>query len=133
MRLGPARRATCPALRETNHRSVTTWLQRLQAGQSPVAEQECLPPEDRARELLVFGLRRLEGVQREWFANRSGYEINDVVAEPLARFVAEGLLHDDGRSVRLTRQGLLVSDAVWPHFLESHEHSARAESAVARR
>ena len=130
---GPSAARHLSGVRETNHRSVTTWLQRLQAGQSPVAEQERLPPDDRARELLVFGLRRLEGVERKWFADQSGFEINDLVAEPLARFVFGGLLHDDGRTVRLTRRGLLVSDSLWPYFLQSSERSARADSAVAQR
>ncbi len=130
---GPSAARHLSGVRETNHRSVTTWLQRLQGGQSPVADQERLPPDDRARELLVFGLRRLEGVERKWFAEQSGFEINDLVAEPLARFVSGGLLHDDGRTVRLTRHGLLVSDSLWPYFLQSSNRSVRADSAVAQR
>ena len=31
--------------------------------------------------------------------------------------VAQGLLSDDGRQIRLTRTGLLVSDAIWSHLL----------------
>jgi oxygen-independent coproporphyrinogen-3 oxidase len=82
-----------------------------------VAESEALAPEDRARERLVFSLRRLEGVDRTAFAAQSGFEIDRLIGEPLARFVAQGLLADDGRRVRLTREGLFVSDAIWPHFL----------------
>ena len=126
---GPSAARHLAGARETNHRSVTTWLQRLQAGQSPVAEQERLPPEERARELLVFALRRLEGVERNWFLVRTGYEINELIGDPLAKFVASGLLHDDGRRVRLTRQGLLVSDSIWPHFLESGEQKSAATLA----
>ena len=126
---GPSAARHIAGVRETNHRSVTTWLQRLQAGQSPVAEQERLPPEERARELLVFALRRLEGVERNWFLVQTGYEINELIGDPLAKFVASGLLHDDGRRVRLTRQGLLVSDSIWPHFLESGEQKSAANLA----
>jgi cell wall-associated NlpC family hydrolase len=42
-----------------NHRSVTTYIRRMLAGESPVAESECLPPESAARERLVFSLRTL--------------------------------------------------------------------------
>ena len=37
-------------LRQTNHRSVTAWMNRVMAGQSPVAESEELTPEQAARE-----------------------------------------------------------------------------------
>jgi hypothetical protein len=40
-----------------------------------------------------------------------------VLGEPLARMTKVGLLADDGNRVRLTREGLFVSDAIWPHFL----------------
>lgn len=123
---GPSAARHLAGVREANQRSVTGWLAHVQSGRSPVAERECLPPEERARELLVFGLRRLEGVHREWFAAHSGYQLDDLVAEPLARFAATGLLHDDGRCVRLTRQGLLVSDSLWPHFLQSSGQTAPA-------
>jgi oxygen-independent coproporphyrinogen-3 oxidase len=100
-----------------NHRSTTTWLKRVLSGESPVAESEELSPEDRAREMLVFGLRRMAGVDRQQFAARSGFSIDNLIAEPLAKFVAEGLLADKGQIVRLTREGLFVSDAIWPYFL----------------
>ena len=73
--------------------------------------------EARARELLVFGLRRIEGVSRRDFARRTGYEIDELVAAPLRKFVDLGLLADDGERIRLTREGLFVSDAIWPEML----------------
>ncbi len=39
-----------------------------------MAESEALGAEDRAREALVFGLRRLEGLNRQQFARRMGFE-----------------------------------------------------------
>ena len=61
---GPGAARYVGGVRETNHRSTTTYLQRVLAGESPVAERESLSPEAQARELLVFGLRRIEGVSR---------------------------------------------------------------------
>jgi oxygen-independent coproporphyrinogen-3 oxidase len=114
---GPGAARHVAGVRETNHRSVTKWLQCVSAGQSAAAEREELPPEDKARELLVFGLRRLEGVKRKEFATQSGFEIDSLVGEPLRKFIAAGLLTDDGRRVRLSREGLFVSDSLWPKFL----------------
>jgi oxygen-independent coproporphyrinogen-3 oxidase len=103
--------------RETNHRSTTTYLRRVLGGQSPVAHRELLSPQEQAREALVLGLRRLDGVRRAAFQQRFGISVDQLAGEPLRRFAAWGLLHDDGPSIRLTRDGLLVSDSLWPDLL----------------
>ena len=115
--VGPGAARYVDGRRETNHRSTITWLSRVLAGTSPVAESETLEPEDRAREHLVFALRRMEGIERGEFAERTGFDVDALVGEPLKRFVALGLLEDDGRRVKLSREGLFVSDSIWPHFL----------------
>ncbi len=103
--------------RQTNHRSTFTYMRRVLAGASPVAESESLSPQDRARERLVFGLRMLEGVDCRQFARQTGFEVEQLVGPALDRFVELGMLsHRQGR-VQLTRRGLLVSDALWPEFL----------------
>ena len=115
--VGPGASRYVGGVRETNHRSTTTYLKRVLAGESPVAEREELSPEGRARELLVFGLRRLEGVDREEFFQQTTWQVDGLVGGQLARLCQLNLLQDDGRRVRLTRKGLLVSDALWPEFL----------------
>jgi oxygen-independent coproporphyrinogen-3 oxidase len=114
---GPGACRYVNGVRETNHRSTTTYIKRVLAGKSPVADREQLSPEARARELLVFGLRRLEGVARREFAARTGYEIDDLIDKQLQKFVALGKLADDGERIQLTREGLFVSDAMWPEML----------------
>jgi len=115
--VGPGAARYVAGRREINHRSTTTYLKRVLAGESPIAESELLEPEDRARERLVFSLRRLEGIDRESFTASTGYEIDQLVGQKLADFVSHRLLTDDGQRVRLTREGLFVSDSIWPHFL----------------
>jgi oxygen-independent coproporphyrinogen-3 oxidase len=114
---GPGAARYVDGVRETNHRSLTMYLKQVLAGESPVAERERLSAAARARELLVFGLRRIAGVDRQWFRERSGFDLDRLVAAPLKKFVALGLLADDGANVRLTRDGLFVSDAIWPEML----------------
>src|SRR3569623_950119 len=114
---GPGAARYLGGRREMNHRSTTTWLKRVLAGRSPVAESETLSPEDRAREALVLGLRRLEGVDRCGYAARTDYDIDALVGRELPKLVELGLLSDEAGRVRLTREGLFVSDAIWPKFL----------------
>ncbi len=114
---GPGAARYVGGRRETNHRSTTTYIKRVLAGRSPVAESETLSAEDRAREALVLGLRRIEGVDRERFFAQRGFALDELAGESLRRFVELELLEDDGRYVKLTRDGLLVSDAMWGEFL----------------
>jgi oxygen-independent coproporphyrinogen-3 oxidase len=114
---GPGAARYVDGRREMNHRSTTTWIKRVLAGESPVAESETLSPEDRAREGLVLALRRREGIAREQFAARFGYPIDALGGTALVDFKAHGLIEDDGRTLRLSREGLLVSDALWSKLL----------------
>ncbi|MCA9249376.1 MAG: radical SAM family heme chaperone HemW, partial [Planctomycetales bacterium] len=114
---GPGAARHLAGVRETNHRSTTTYIRRVLAGQSPVAEREELGSEDRARELLVFAMRRLEGIDRNAFRQASGWDVDDLAAGAVAKFERLGLLASHGNRIALTREGLLVSDALWPEFL----------------
>ncbi|HJT34459.1 MAG TPA: radical SAM family heme chaperone HemW [Pirellulales bacterium] len=114
---GPGAARYLDGRREVNHRSTTAWLRRVLGGQSPVAESETLAPEDRAREALVLGLRRLSGVDRQQFFEQTGFEIDRLVGPDLHRHVKLGMLSDCAGRVRLTREGLFVSDALWADFL----------------
>lgn len=114
---GPGAARYVGGRREVNHRSTTTWMERVLASRSPVAEWEELSAEDRAREKLVLGLRRLEGISRDQFARSTGFEIDKLIGEALRRHVESGLIEDARDRVRLTREGLFVSDAIWPDFL----------------
>ncbi len=48
---------------------------------------------------------------------QTGFGIDELVGPALRRFVDQGLLEETGGRIRLTRAGLLVSDALWPEFL----------------
>ena len=97
---GPGASRYLEGVRETNHRSTTTYLKRVLSGGSPVADRERLEPEDRVRELLVFGLRRMEGVARDWFTARTGFKIDALVGQPLEQYLALGLFEDVGERIR---------------------------------
>ncbi|MCA9241906.1 MAG: coproporphyrinogen III oxidase, partial [Planctomycetales bacterium] len=114
---GPGATRYVGGVRETNHRSTTTYLKRVLRGESPVAESERLDPQQSARERLVFGLRRLAGVEREPFAAATGFSIDQLAGEAIRKYAELGLLDSGPRGVKLTREGLLVSDSMWPDLL----------------
>jgi oxygen-independent coproporphyrinogen-3 oxidase len=114
---GPGAASLVQGTRTVNHRSLWTYLRRIAAGESPVAESETLSPEDSARERLVFGLRRLEGVDTEAFAQQTGFTAEQLAGEVLEQFFAWGVLARTGNRIHLTRRGLLISDWLWSHLV----------------
>jgi oxygen-independent coproporphyrinogen-3 oxidase len=115
--VGPGASRYVNRRRETNHRSTSTYLRRVLAGESPVVEAEQLNAEDRARERLVFGLRLLEGVNVDEFAIQTGISPETLAGEVIARYRELGLLEQTDGNLRLTRAGLLLSDSLWPELL----------------
>jgi oxygen-independent coproporphyrinogen-3 oxidase len=103
--------------RITNHRSTTTWMRRVLAGVDCTGDREVMTPLDAARERVVLGLRRRDGLARAAFLAASGFALDAVAGGPIRRWTDRGLATDDGEHVRLTREGLLVSDALWAEVL----------------
>ncbi|PQO27042.1 radical SAM family heme chaperone HemW [Blastopirellula marina] len=114
---GPGASRHIEMRRETNHRSTTTYIKRIQQGQSPVAEQEMLTPEMKAREQLVFGLRMLNGIHIPTFQQDTGTTPEQLCGAILPQFQELGLLSLEDDHLRLTRDGLLLSDTICVELL----------------
>jgi oxygen-independent coproporphyrinogen-3 oxidase len=103
--------------RITNHRSTTTWLTKTLAGKDATGDIDAMTAEQAARERIVVGLRRRDGLDRAAFQAASGFGLDGLAGAAIARWVEQRLATDDGSRVRLTRAGLLVSDALWGDVL----------------
>jgi oxygen-independent coproporphyrinogen-3 oxidase len=105
-------------VRELNTRDLEGYIRRVLSGESAVFQREVLSPPERARETLAIQLRRSEGIRRLSFRDQTGFELDHLVGQPLARLTGLGLLHDDRASVSLTRQGKCVADTVIAELLK---------------
>ncbi len=114
---GPGAARYLDGTRSLNHRSVTTWIRRVMAGESPVAEVDCLSPEDRAREAAMLGLRRIAGIERATFLDSTGFDLEALAGVAIARHAASGLLESTSARVSLTREGRFLADTVMQDFL----------------
>ncbi len=114
---GPGAARYIDGERSVNHRSTTTWLQRIECSESPIAERETLNQEDRARELLVFGLRRLAGVSRTWFIEKSGLELEMLLGPRGEQLVERELLSWEAEVLRLSSEGIFIADAICAELL----------------
>ncbi len=130
---GPGAARFLGSTRTTNHRSPFTWMKRLSEGLDPAAERECMTTEEAARERIVLGLRRRDGITRSGFRRATGIDFDDVAGGALQGWVAAGLAVDDGERVCLSREGLLVSDSLWAPVLAGrggrHPGGGRAPAA----
>jgi oxygen-independent coproporphyrinogen-3 oxidase len=114
---GPGAARYIAGRRELNHRSVTTWIKRVRAGQSPIADSEELSPEERARERVMLGLRRTKGIDLSEFREAMGVEFRDLAPESFSRNLRRGLLEEVDGHVRFTREGRFVADTVIVDFM----------------
>jgi oxygen-independent coproporphyrinogen III oxidase len=117
-------------LRTVNHRSTTTYIRKQQAGLSCVAESEQLSLEDFVRERLVFGLRRLEGVELEPLDRLWQGPVLDLFQPYVDEYIRRGWLRRDENHLRLTRAGLFISDSLWPDLLSSSSQQIKHSSAA---
>jgi oxygen-independent coproporphyrinogen-3 oxidase len=114
---GPGAARYAAGRRELNHRSVTTWINRVLAGQSPIAEAEELSPEGRARELIMLNLRRCEGFSLADFREQTGFDFHQLAGDALPRHLRQGLLEECDERVRLTREGRFLADTVFAEYV----------------
>ncbi|MCR4705112.1 MAG: radical SAM family heme chaperone HemW [Lachnospiraceae bacterium] len=79
-------------------------------------EVQHLTMQDEMAEFMFLGLRMMCGVSKEVFAARFSQKMDDVYGDVIKKHAAEGLLLD-GDHVRLTEEGISVSNYVMADFL----------------
>ena len=95
------------------HRAPEPWAERVERQGHGSTAEEVIAPADRAREMLLMGLRLAEGIDAARFAERTGMPPMEAIdPEVLRMAVEEGYLwHGDGRLVA-TPEGRLRLDSL---------------------
>ena len=99
--------------RWTNPVSLDKWLR----GESPA--EDYLPPHRRALEILITGLRTVNGWDRNRFTALTGYDFFDLRGDEFQEFIQSGHMRYGNNTLQLTDKGLLVADYIgrellWP-------------------
>ena len=81
----------------------------LASGRLPIAERECLDPERRRREAVVFGLRLTEGLSCE---SVLAHEVDPDWKAKVVRLLSEGWLEEAGGRIKFTAAGRRFADSV---------------------
>lgn len=91
----------------------TRWLEKVTTDGHGTAKRRVLNPEDRARELVMMGLRLTEGINLARFQAVTGTDIGAVTdPDALALLVAGGLLIKTETHISATGAGRLVLNGV---------------------
>lgn len=114
---GPGAASLMNHERRQNHRSVTTWLKKVVSGESAIGDVEKLDPESFARELLVLSLRTNDGLNKDSFQKSTGFDLDKLAGDSLARLITQGLIVETQTTVRLTQEGRFLADTVAAELL----------------
>lgn len=113
---GPGAAAYVNGTRTVNHRSTLKYLQRMEAGQSPVAESQTLDWPTRTKERFIFGMRKLSGVHWSSFLLSGEPNCVEVIEKQIPKHIELGFIQWDGDYIRLTAEGLPICDSLWVDY-----------------
>ena len=100
------------------HRAPEPWADRVEREGHGSTAEELIAPADRAREMLLMGLRLTEGVDAARFESRTGVALEDALdADTLERALDAGYLTRTGQTLAATKEGRLRLDALLPALL----------------
>lgn len=74
-------------------------------------------PQSRMEEFMFLGLRLMQGVSREKFAERFGISMEEVYGTVIQTYVEQGLLAWNQGNLQLTEKGIDVSNYIMADFL----------------
>ena len=114
---GPSAARFVGNTRSVNHRGTLEYLKRVERKESPVSETEELDQEQRLRERFVFGMRQTQGVAWDTWKQQALQDIASDIDRVIQKHIASGWLERTDDRVRLTRSGLVISDALWNEYL----------------
>ena len=76
-----------------------------------------LSPQEQMEETMFLGLRLTEGVSKAEFHRQFGVSMEQIYGEVIQENIAQGLLADEAGYLRLTREGMDLSNYVMGQFL----------------
>jgi len=110
--------STWEGVRWRNLSATAEYVERAEAGRSVRVDERTLSTEERLEEALFMGLRLTEGIDLDAMRRRHGVDVTGRYGDELSRFVDLGLLvHDPGRRLALTREGMLVANEIMVVFI----------------
>lgn len=97
----------------------TTDFNKYRLNEKIVEEEIVQSLEDDIEEYMFLGLRMMEGINKHDFMNKFNQSVEDIYKEVIDYFVELNLLEDTKDSLRLTPNGIDVSNQIFEKFILS--------------
>ena len=97
--------------RQWNTADLNAYVEAVSQGRIP-AEREELDARTTFDDIVTTALRTREGIDTDYVERSLGQKYKDHLASEAAPFIAQGLMEQDGASLRLTRRGIYISDSI---------------------
>ena len=111
--IGPGAHGRRNATATQRRRKPEAWLEAVEDTGHGLEEEIPLPPEMRADEALVMGLRLAEGIDRRRFQARTGVALDEAIdLEAAHKLAALGFIEITPERLRATHQGLMVLNSL---------------------
>lgn len=115
--VGPGAASHRAGVRATNLKAVEAWADAALAGQPCAASAETLRPGQRASEALWLGIRRTDGIDLQAIGERLSLPVPSMFSATVQEHQRAGLVEFDGRTLKLSAEGLLFADRVGGDYL----------------
>lgn len=99
-------------LRRWNETLPYKYMNAVKECGSAIKGMERLSKEDAVTESIFLGLRKIDGIDSDWFTRRFNFSLIDSRKTKISELTEEGFLTLSGNRLSLTRKGLLVADSV---------------------
>ncbi len=104
-------------IRSTNTKDMAKYIKLISKAEDPAEESFELSRKDRMEEFMFLGLRMIEGVSRRDFEGRFNAPIEAIYGDVINRLAASGMILPSSGMIRLTEDGINLSNIVLAEFL----------------
>lgn len=103
--------------RWSNTRNIHEYLQRIEKGESPIAERTSLDEDDKQSEAIFLKLRLHDGVDLRSHQTQFGVDVRTRYADDLQRLQEAGLIELNEKSLKISRAGKVLANEVFQAFV----------------
>ncbi len=112
--IGLAAHSYYNGMRYSNTSDLSAYL----SGKFHRGDEQILSVEDKVEEFMIMGLRMTNGVSKEEFKDRFGFDIYSLFGNKIERFAKGGFIGENDDRIFLTHKGVAVSNSVMCEFTD---------------
>lgn len=114
--LGPSAHSFDGENRSWNTASLDKYIEAIQSG-NLLQETEHLTSSQKYNEFILTGLRTMWGVNLQLLKNSFGEKYYDFCIKNAQKYIDKGLLKTENQSLKLTREGIFISDGIMSELM----------------